>query len=1328
MKKRSIEKVILIIFLGMSLSIVGISQKTEDPGVLLRSAIEKEEVDGELQKAIDLYQKIIEKFSGNKAIAAQAQLRIGICFEKLGQKSANLAQDAFQKVLDNYPSQSDAVRIARERLSRLILIAEKVSKTPPEPKFTKINIPTELGWSVKLSPNGKELALVSDKKLWKMPLSGNLGQDISGTPVQINTEGVEVEWSALSWSQDGKWIAFNDNPKLDDKGNVIENQSIYVVSSDGGKPKKVIENFRDMRTINYRISLSTNGNNLAFSSVEKNKQHIFSTSVDNVVPRQIVEMEAREPVFSPDGKYIAFVKDKNKGIGEGDLGLWVVSAKGGIPYKLADAGKASSPVWSADGKMIAFLDYSQGKLIHIIPVSGNGKPTGKVISIDAPEGTQEVRLLAGWTPDNKIGALLVSKQEFGLYTLPSGGGQAAKILHDCYALQPRWSRDGSHIYYVATPEEGERRSYRKFLASVSANGGKGTPLQTNIEGNSVKQFGFQSGNRVSPDGKWIVTSTWTPEDTNTINVHWPTSKIWKVSVDGEDAIQITNTPGNFTDKSPCWSADGKKIAFIQTELIKGKMDFFGDSRVYIIDSNGGEPELLDPNPCDFANNLIWSPDGKMIAYLTTEKEKPQAAVIKIIEVGSRNIKTIGDIPNISINTELVWSPDSKRIAFDDADGKVIKIMNLDDGSIEDIETGLVDVSIFHLDWSPDGKRFVFAGWKGGKAEFWFMENFLPLEKLSQKSEKEDKKFNIRRVSPDTKLDFLGDNGFEGETSPDGKYLSYTDWKTGNLAIYEITTREKYILTNEGSMNFVSPKFANKSRWSPDSKQIVYGWFNKGIIELRIIGLDGSKPRVLYRNKEVVWAQTCDWSADGTKILAGFWRKDGPIQIVLVSTEDGSVRILKTLEKKLPRNFGFSMKLSPDGRYIVYDLPKKSYTYTFAERDIFLLSTNGEPEITLCENPADDYILGWAPDGKNILFASDRRGSLDLWHIQISDGKPQGNPELVKSDIGQRFQSLGFTQEGSFYYGNEGGQDNDIYTARLDPETGRMIAPPKSPITRFKGNNWLPDYSPDGKYLAYVTGKRNLSHNLLIIHNLETGEERELLTNIHKIQKHIWSPDCKSILFRGTDENYSAGIYHIDIQTGTVTTLVPKYSDSRSLQVMQWSDDGKSFYMIRGFKSTKTLQIVIREIESGTEKELYRASYPKNSNHILYSPDGKWLSSIIREGKELKIMPAAGGESRVLYKCEQEGENVNGFRWSPDGEYIFYVLDQPKQNQFSIWRIPIEGGETQKVLEMNKLFHENIKKLSVHPDGQHVAFQSTSPFGGTEVWVMENFLPKTKDKK
>jgi len=469
-----------------------------------------------------------------------------------------------------------------------------------------------------------------------------------------------------------------------------------------------------VEAVNYHISLSNNGNNLAFSSVEENKQHIFSTPVDKVIPRQLVEMEAREPVFSPDGKYIAFVKDKNKGRGWDNLGLWVVEANGGKPYKLADAGRAATPIWSPDGKLIAFLDYSLYAQITIVPFSKTANTIGKVIRIDAPAGNL-LTGLAGWTHDNKIGVSTKRTPQSWLYTIPVEGGQAVEIFHRTWAAtQPRWSKNCEQIYFVSS----------KILESVSASGGESKQYRTN-KGKTINQLGFLSGNRVSPDGKWIVTSTWTKADTNNINVDWPTSKIWKLSVDGEDAIQVTNTPGNFWDSSPCWSADGKKIDFVHTELIK--KDIFGDSRIYIIDSNGGEPELLDPNPCNWTAHLIWSPDGKMIAYTDGDPWK-NTVILKIIDIESRDIRVIEESLDISINSELVWSPDSKRIAFNDAHGKAIKIMNIDDGSIEVIETRLVDARMVHLDWSPDGKRFVFGGRTKKANEFWLMENFLPKTK------------------------------------------------------------------------------------------------------------------------------------------------------------------------------------------------------------------------------------------------------------------------------------------------------------------------------------------------------------------------------------------------------------------------------------------------------------------------------------------------------------------------------------------------------------------------------------------------------------------------
>lgn len=617
---------------------------------------------------------------------------------------------------------------------------------------------------------------------------------------------------------------------------------------------------------------------------------------------------------------------------------------------------------------------------------------------------------------------------------------------------------------------------------------------------------------------------------------------------------------------------------------------------------------------------------------------------------------------------------------------------------------------------------------------------LIAEKLAQKSEKVAKSFNIQQVSPGTKLDFLGGPepgaAFIGEPSPDGKYFSYTDWNTGNLAIYEFATGKKHSLTNTGSINPASAEFAFHSRWSSDGKQIVYDWFNEnGVMDLRIIGLDGSEPRILYNNPEMVWIQCFDLSTDGKQILASFLKKDQIAQIGLVSTTDGSVQIL---ERKFSGgemdlvDWTINMEFSPDGRYIIYDIPQKEDNDV---RDIYLLSTDGSEEYSLVEHPANDYILGWAPDGENILFASDRRGSLDVWSIPVSDGKPQGTPELVKADIGQRFQPLGFTKEGSFYYGKKGGRNKDINIVNFNPETGKIIAPPKIPITRFKGTNRLPDYSPNGKYLAYVSGKRDMPANSLIIHSLETGDEQEFITNFKGIYKYIWSPDCSSILFPGEDEEGRVGIYQIDVKTGSVNTVVQPSSGAK-FEIMQWSDDGKSFIIARILNSDKLFQIVIREIESGKEKELYRVSpdnhllYPnKINNQIIYSPDGKWISFInIVEKGVLRIMPATGGDPRELYKCDNEDDNFVEIRWSPDGKYIFSILEHPKQKKSSILRIPFEGGEAQKILEMDIVSPWTICKLSIHPNGKQIAFQTVSDYEDAELWVMENFLSKEETGK
>lgn len=83
-------------------------------GELLEKAIYAEETTGNLDQAIDLYEQVIAEGKQVSKTAAQAQLRLGLCYEKQGKTEA--AATAFQAVIDNYPQETDLIAQARKHL------------------------------------------------------------------------------------------------------------------------------------------------------------------------------------------------------------------------------------------------------------------------------------------------------------------------------------------------------------------------------------------------------------------------------------------------------------------------------------------------------------------------------------------------------------------------------------------------------------------------------------------------------------------------------------------------------------------------------------------------------------------------------------------------------------------------------------------------------------------------------------------------------------------------------------------------------------------------------------------------------------------------------------------------------------------------------------------------------------------------------------------------------------------------------------------------------------------------------------------------------------
>ncbi|HXI93232.1 MAG TPA: protein kinase [Blastocatellia bacterium] len=391
-----------------------------------------------------------------------------------------------------------------------------------------------------------------------------------------------------------------------------------------------------------QAAFSPDGKQIAFAWSGENgdNQDIYTKLVDVGAPLRLTTNAASEynPVWSPDGRFIAFLRQSSE-----SSGVYSIPSLGGPERKLAETFPKPATFiehcldYSPDGKLLAISDKgSQQDPFSIFLLSIE---TGQKRMLTSPPPGLLGDCSPAFSPDGKSLGFVraVSAGVFDIYIVPVTGGEPRRLTFDNTQVRSMsWTSGGREIVFSSwreggsisnlwripavggSPERVVGVGQRVFSPSISRQGDSLAYTQSLSDMNIWRLEVPGPGGRTSPptmlisSTQWEIGASYSPDGTKIVFASDRTAswELWVCDSDGSNPVQLTNSFAG----SPRWSPDGRQIAF--------------DARpqdnydIYVIGAEGGSPRRLTT---ESSEDVVpsWSRDGKWIYFSSNRSGSTQ---------------------------------------------------------------------------------------------------------------------------------------------------------------------------------------------------------------------------------------------------------------------------------------------------------------------------------------------------------------------------------------------------------------------------------------------------------------------------------------------------------------------------------------------------------------------------------------------------------------------------------------------------------------------------------------------------------------------------------
>lgn len=428
--------------------------------------------------------------------------------------------------------------------------------------------------------------------------------------------------------------------------------SVAVWSEAGSESLSIVSEspFVTLPGVESSPAFSPDGKRLAFASEgsEKGNIDIYIKPVDDVAGRDGTPAggEVRitshpeidhQPVWSPDGRYLAFLR-KNNTFGN-RLRLIVVPSEGGEEREVAMVWGGLD--WSPDGKYLLVSDSDESTGVTIFLVSVDGRERRRVIPNQPYLGTRSLSHdnLPRFSPDGKKVAFVRWEGEpsADIYVAEMETGNLIRVTSERRSIfDINWSRDGKSLFFLSN------RAGRQLLWQVPAKANATTAIRP--VGNLLMEM---DSCRFSPDGERMA---YTQSFSDTEIIIGPTDGTPLFGTAGSGPELPCRISSSRSDDSARFSNDGRRIAFASNRS--------GWDEIWTVKADCSEARQLTNFREIGVGSPRWSPDDSFIVF---DRRGDKQSDVYTIGIDGNNLRRI----TISPTTDCMgsWSRNGQWIYY-----------------------------------------------------------------------------------------------------------------------------------------------------------------------------------------------------------------------------------------------------------------------------------------------------------------------------------------------------------------------------------------------------------------------------------------------------------------------------------------------------------------------------------------------------------------------------------------------------------------------------------------------------------------------------------------